>query len=61
MSTAAQKALESEFELDIRVSHVTSTPPVEAEYTNGGECSSFCLLTTITTLTTLLAPTQINC
>ena len=59
MSTAAQKALESEFELDVRVSPVSSTPQIEAEYSNAGGgnsywcTSSFTPITVITTLTIL--------
>ncbi len=54
MSIAAQKALESEFELDIRVSPVSSTPQIEAEYSQdcpSGLCSIL-LTPTLSTITT---------
>ncbi len=64
MSIAAQKALDSEFELDIRVSHVSSTPQIEADYSNNGGCNTYycgSFVTPILTLTTLTVITHINC
>ncbi len=63
MSIAAQKALDNEFDLDIRVSHVSSMPQEEYGYSANAGCTAICndssptLLTTFLTLTLLTTTT----
>ncbi len=64
MSTAAQKALDNEFELDVRVSTVSSGPQPEFAQTSNG-CSTDCsrtlsLLSILSSVTSALI-TRLGC